>query len=185
MLWITSSISTVWYMWSRRIVAGRRTEQSLFVILLLCAHTYMQWRNVWVQMCECVIQSAATDLKCELSFWVFGWTGCVTQLRHVDVCAFTCEMNGDFTGRAPPGFMTTGPLTSLCLLTVFRHVQPLFSRVYCGLPWLTWICGQSCSCDTRQQLLEIHSNINNWLWRHFRVNWAMCESLIALYFQLQ
>lgn len=39
-------------------------------------HTYMRrhgqsigikWRNVRVQMCECVVQSAATDLKCGLS----------------------------------------------------------------------------------------------------------------------
>lgn len=56
------------------------------------------------------------------------------------------------------------------------------STVVWPLDWLTWICFQSCSCDTRQQLLEIHSNINNWLWRHFRVNCATCEWLITLCF---
>lgn len=56
------------------------------------------------------------------------------------------------------------------------------SAVVWPLDRLTRGCCQSCSCDTRQRLLKIHSNINNWLWRHFHVDCAMCESLISLYF---
>lgn len=67
---------------------------------------------------------------------MFGLAVWVTQQRRVYVCALTCEMNGDLTGRRPQGFMTTDPLTSLCLLTVFLHVRALhhsFSTVCCGL----------------------------------------------------